>query len=305
MNSLSNEQIIDQVSTLSSDSMVLMTTYYSDTTGRITEFDRFSSELSESSSVPVYHIYDFSLNHGAFGGNLISGKIQGQTAASLALQILEGENAGEIPIVSDSAVRKVFDYKELQHFNVSLKQLPEGSEVINKPFSFYQSYKKLVLSIVAAFAVLLAFILILLFYVQLVKRIRSNLEKSNERFSLAAYGADAVIWDVDMTTMIYYFSDSWYELLGYERDEADESHGGWRTLIHPEDAEHENRLRTEHLQGKSSYYYCEYRMQSKSGEYKWFQARGRCCAMRTAVLSVFPALWLMLRTAKVMRASSK
>ncbi|MEK5240250.1 ABC transporter substrate binding protein [Paenibacillus sp. FSL L8-0470] len=275
MNSLSNEQIIDQVSTLSSDSMVLMTTYYSDTTGRITEFDRFSSELSESSSVPVYHIYDFSLNHGAFGGNLISGKIQGQTAASLALRILEGENAGEIPIVSDSSVRKVVDYKELQRFNVSLKQLPEGSEVINKPFSFYQSYKKLVLSIVAAFAVLLAFILILLFYVQLVKRIRSNLEKSNERFSLAAYGSDAVIWDVDMTTMIYYFSDSWYELLGYELEEVDESHGGWRTLIHPEDAEHENRLRTEHLQGKSSYYYCEYRMRSKSGEYKWFQARGK------------------------------
>lgn len=83
MNSLSNEQIIDQVSTLSSDSMVLMTTYYSDTTGRITEFDRFSSELSESSSVPVYHIYDFSLNHGAFGGNLISGKIQDKLQPAL------------------------------------------------------------------------------------------------------------------------------------------------------------------------------------------------------------------------------
>ena len=275
MNRLSSEQIKATASTLSSDSIVLMTTYYSDSTGRIIEFDRFASELGSSSSVPVYHIYDFGLNHGAFGGSLISGRIQGQTSAGLALRILQGEKANQIPVVTDSTVRNVFDYNELQHFDIPLKKLPKGSEVINKPFSFYQTYKVLVLSIIAAFTVLLAFILILLFYVQLVKRIRSNLEKSNERFSLATYGADAVIWDVDMSTMIYYFSDSWYELLGYERDEINEARGGWRDIIHSEDAEQEDRSRTRHLEGRSSYYYAEYRMRSKSGEYKWFQARGK------------------------------
>lgn len=275
MNRLSIEQITATASSLSPDSIVLMTTYYSDSTGRIIEFDRFASELGKSSSVPVYHIYDFGLNHGAFGGSMISGRMQGRTAADLALRILHGENANQIPVVTDSTVRNVFDYNELQHYGVSLKKLPKGSEIINEPFSFYQTYKVLVLSIIAAFTVLLAFILILLFYVQLVKRIRSNLEKSNERFSLATYGADAVIWDVDMSTMIYYFSDSWYELLGYERDEINESHGGWRDIIHPEDAEQEDLARTRHLEGRSSYYYAEYRMRSKPGDYKWFQARGK------------------------------
>jgi diguanylate cyclase (GGDEF)-like protein/PAS domain S-box-containing protein len=275
MNRLSKQQIINQVSSLPTDSIVFMTTYYSDSTGKTTEFERFSTELGERSSVPVYHIYDFGLNHGAFGGSLISGKLQGQIAAGLALRILQGESADHIPVVDDSSVRNVFDYNELQRFHVSLKKLPDGSEVINKPFSFYETYKELVLSIIAAFAVLLAFILILLFYVQLVKRIRSNLEKSNERFGLATYGSDAVIWDVDMSTMVYYFSDSWYELLGYERDEAGEAQGGWKNLIHPEDAEQEYRQRTRHLEGKTSYYYSEYRMRSKSGEYKWFQARGK------------------------------
>lgn len=275
LNHLSKQEIIDQVSALSSDSIVLMTTYYSDSTGRTVEFDQFSSELGESSSVPVYHIYDFGLNHGAFGGSLISGLIQGQTAAGLAVRILEGEQADQIPVVNNSSVRSVFDYNELQRFGVSVKKLPEGSEVINKPFSFYDTYKGLVLSIIAAFAVLVSFILILLFYVQLVKKIRSNLEKSNERFALATYGSDAVIWDLDMSNMVYYFSDSWYELLGYERDEVNEAHGGWRDLIHPEDADEENRQRTRHLEGRSSYYYCEFRMRGKSGEYKWFQTRGK------------------------------
>lgn len=275
LNRLSKQEIIDQVSALSSDSIVLMTTYYSDSTGRTVEFDQFSSELGERSSVPVYHIYDFGLNHGAFGGSLISGLIQGQTAAGLAVRILEGEQADQIPVVNNSSVRSVFDYNELQRFGVSVKKLPEGSEVINKPFSFYDTYKGLVLSIIAAFAVLVSFILILLFYVQLVKKIRSNLEKSNERFALATYGSDAVIWDLDMSNMVYYFSDSWYELLGYERDEVNEAHGGWRDLIHPEDGEEESRQRTNHLEGRTSYYYCEFRLRGKSGEYKWFQTRGK------------------------------
>ncbi|OKP99712.1 ABC transporter substrate binding protein [Paenibacillus sp. P46E] len=275
MNRFSIEQIKQNVSTLSSDSIVLMTTYYSDSTGRIIEFNRFASELANSSSVPVYHLYDFGLNHGAFGGSLISGKIQGQTSAGLALRILQGKPADELPIVTDGTKRNVFDYNELRHFDISMNKLPTGSEIINKPFSFYETYKTLVLSIIAAFAVLVTFIFILLFYVQLVKRMRSNLEKSNERFSLAAYGSDAVIWDVDMSTMIYYFSDSWYELLGYERDEINESHGGWRDIVHPEDAEQQEKARSQHLEGRSSYYYAEYRMRCKSGEYKWFQARGK------------------------------
>ncbi|ASA24662.1 ABC transporter substrate binding protein [Paenibacillus donghaensis] len=275
MNRLSNEQILLSAATLPPDSIILLTTYHSDSTGRITEFDRFASNLSASSSVPVYHLYDFGLNQGAFGGSLISGRIQGRAAADMAERILLGESADQIPVISKDTSRRVFDYKELERFGVSLDQLPEGSEVINQPFSFYRTYRTLVLAIATAFVVLVAFILILLFYVQLVKKIRNNLERSNERYNVAMYGSDAVIWDVDMSAMIYYFSDSWYELLGYERDEVDESHGGWRTLIHPEDVQLEESSRTQYLNGLSSYYYCEYRMRSKSGEYKWFQARGK------------------------------
>ncbi|MDQ0192380.1 ABC transporter substrate binding protein [Paenibacillus wynnii] len=275
MNRLTSEEIMLKVSTLPSNSIILMSTYFSDATGRIIEFGRFSSELSENSRVPVYHTYDFGLNHGAFGGSMISGRIQGQRAAEMALRILHGDKPNNIPISSGDTVRKVFDYNELQRFNISLRELPKGSEVINKPFSFYETYKSLVLSIIGAFVVLLAFIAILLFYVGLVKRIRKNLEKSNERFGLAAYGSDAVIWDLDMSTMVYYFSDSWYELLGYERDEVDETQGGWTKLLHPEDIEEENMRRTQHLEGQSTYYYSEYRMISKMGEYRWFQARGK------------------------------
>lgn len=78
-----------------------------------------------------------------------------------------------------------------------------------------------------------------------------------------------------MSSMTYYFSDSWYELLGYERDELNEARNGWMELIHPEDAEDESRQRANHLEGRTSYYYSEFRVRCKTGEYKWFQTRGK------------------------------
>ncbi|RQW09209.1 ABC transporter substrate binding protein [Paenibacillus rhizophilus] len=275
MNRMSKEEMEQTAASLKPDSILLMTTYYSDSTGRITEFDRLSSELAAVSAVPVYHTYDFGLNHGAFGGSLLSGKLQGEKAANLALRVLRGESPNRIPVSYAGTSRKVFDFNELNHFGIALKDLPSGSELVNKPFSFYETYRSLVITLIAAFAVLLIFIFVLLFHAGVVRRIRKQLMESNERFSLAAFGADAVIWDLDMTTMIYYFSDRWYELLGYEIGEIDEHYIGWSNIIHPDDLEQEERQRKEHLSGRTVYYYSEYRIRAKSGEYKWFQARGK------------------------------
>ncbi|GGH12257.1 ABC transporter substrate binding protein [Paenibacillus segetis] len=184
MNNLSNEEMMATVSTLSSDSMILLTTYYSDSTGTINEFDRFASELSLNSSVPVYGIYDYALNHGVIGGSLISGEIQGQLAGDMVLQVLQGTDPDDIPIASSNTSRKVFDYNELNRFQIPIKKLPEGSEVINKPFSFYETYKGFVLSIIGAFVVLITLIAVLVFYMQQYKRMRKKLQVSYEELEI-------------------------------------------------------------------------------------------------------------------------
>ncbi|MDT3425420.1 diguanylate cyclase (GGDEF)-like protein/PAS domain S-box-containing protein [Paenibacillus forsythiae] len=275
MNQLSEEEIDRTVASLPSDSILLATTFYSDVTGRVTELDRFSSGVAAISTVPLYYMYEYGLNHGAFGGNLLSGKLLGEKAANVALRVLSGESPDRIAISYAGTSRNVFDYNQLERFHVKVKDLPPGSEVINKPFSFYETYRSFVLILIAMFSVLIVFIAVLLFHVSVVRRIRKQLAESNERFTLAAYGADAVIWDLDMTTMTYYFSDRWYELLGYEIGELDEFYVGWSGIIHPEDFEQEDRQRRDHLTGRTAYYYSEYRIRAKSGEYKWFQARGK------------------------------
>ncbi|WP_148449872.1 EAL domain-containing protein [Gorillibacterium timonense] len=274
MNQLTREQILDLAGTLMKDSIFLMTTYFQDSSGKTMEFDAFSKELSTKSRVPVYHLFNFGLNNGGIGGSLASGTLQGEEAANLGLLILNGERVDNIPFYAADTTRLAFDYNELKRFSIPFNRLPKDSEVINRPFSFYRTYRSLVIGTAAAFAVLILFIAILIFYVDQVRRIRKKLEQSNERFSLATYGSAAVIWDMDMLSQRYYFSDIWYELLGYERGDLNEEFGGWRTIIHPDDVQAEAKNKREHMSGEKPYYFCEYRLLTKSGSYKWFQVRG-------------------------------
>lgn len=310
LNQLTYDELINSVKSYKDDSIIFATTYYSDANGKIIEFERASRDISTSSTVPVYHLYDFGLNNGAFGGNLISGELQGMNAARLALRIINGENPDYIPVQSPKTTRKVFDYNQLKRFNVSLSKIPKDSEVINKPFSFFNTYRILVLAVLAVFAIMIVFVCILLFYINKIRRMKKNLSdnheeltqiyeeltasdeelkqqfdeisavqeslsKSEERFRIAADGSNAVIWDADMSNSEYQFSNRWYELLGYEKNEVDEVHSGWKTIIHPDDQSQADKSRNAHLNGETQFYNCEYRMRTKAGEYLWFNVRGK------------------------------
>lgn len=182
-NTMTYEEILNTVADLDKDSIVLLTTYYSDVNNTLFEMDFVNRKVSEYSSVPVYQLYDFGLNNGVIGGSLLSGKKQGEAAASLAVQILDGAAPEDFSIVTSVANRTMFDYKQLKRFDIPLSSIPEDAEFINKPFSFYETYKTIVLSVIAAFTALLLFVVILLFYINKIKRMKKELSDNHEELS--------------------------------------------------------------------------------------------------------------------------
>ncbi|MDA3961881.1 MAG: hypothetical protein PF961_13915 [Planctomycetota bacterium] len=70
-------------------------------------------------------------------------------AAQMALRILAGESVSDIPL-GTSPVRAMFDYQQLQQFGIEEKILPAGSLVINRPFSFYATYREMIWAVLAA-----------------------------------------------------------------------------------------------------------------------------------------------------------
>lgn len=183
LNKLSFGELIQKVKAIGDDSIILITTYYSDGDGHIIEFDSASREVSTNSKVPVYHLYDFGMNNGALGGDLLSGSLNGAKAAKLASRILNGEVADNIPIDFSKTTKKVFDYNQLKKFNIPLDKLPKGSVILNKPFSFFETYKTLVIAVVLAFIVLVIYIVILSVHIKKIRKMKKELANQNEELT--------------------------------------------------------------------------------------------------------------------------
>jgi len=100
------------------------------------------------------------------------------------------------------------------------------------------------------------------------------LRRSEERYSLAARGSTGGVWDWDIRTGGVYYSPRFRELLGYNQAEFPSLFFAWEQKMHPEDLP---RVRTgleNHLEQREVF--CiEYRIRVKSGEYRWFEARGQ------------------------------
>jgi hypothetical protein len=105
---------------------------------------------------------------------MLSGRLQGEYAANSAIRILNEENPDKIPIVSPKTTRNVFDYRQLKRFK-SLNKVPKNAEIINRSFSFFETYNTLVLSVVTAFIILITFIGILLFYIKKISWMKKEL----------------------------------------------------------------------------------------------------------------------------------
>jgi diguanylate cyclase (GGDEF)-like protein/PAS domain S-box-containing protein len=106
------------------------------------------------------------------------------------------------------------------------------------------------------------------------KAAEESLRESEERYALAARGANDGLWDWKLTTGEIYFSSRWNEMVG----RSDQDHGSdpeeWFALIHPADRD---RVRAEiaaHLSGATPEFASEYRMRHKNGGYVWVLSRG-------------------------------
>ncbi len=182
-NKLSFEEVTERAGQVNEDEIILFCTYYSDVKNNIVAMDYATREVCKASKGPVYGIFDFGLNQGIVGGTLVSGRLQGENAGKLANHILEGEDPDHIPIESPDCTRTIFDYNQLIRFHIGMDQLPKGSTIINKPFSFYETYKPLVIIVATVFFLLISFTSILIINVRKLRKMKQTLSENNEELT--------------------------------------------------------------------------------------------------------------------------
>jgi PAS domain S-box-containing protein len=107
------------------------------------------------------------------------------------------------------------------------------------------------------------------------KQAELALKISEERFYLAFEGCAMGLWDWNVKTEEVYFSSRWKTMLGYEVEDIENCFKSWEKLVHPEDLPSAKAAIAAHFQGQTSIYEMEFRMLTKSGEWKWILAQGK------------------------------
>ena len=118
--------------------------------------------VAAASPLPIYGFWDFQLGVGVLGGRFLIGADQGRAAAEMAVRILGGASATDIPVVMTSPASMIFDYAVMQRFGIDASRLPAGSVIIDRPDTVWMKYRWQIIVALAVLALETASILALL-----------------------------------------------------------------------------------------------------------------------------------------------
>lgn len=102
-----------------------------------------------------------------------------------------------------------------------------------------------------------------------------KLRETTERLDLALEGAELGVWDWNPKTNDVTFDERWTGMLGFSTDELDPCYQSWADLVHPDDLPETERELEKLKRGDIELYETEFRMRTKSGDWKWIRDIGK------------------------------
>lgn len=106
------------------------------------------------------------------------------------------------------------------------------------------------------------------------KRAQEALRESEERYALAARGANDGLWDWNIQTGRVYYSPRWKAMLGWRENEIGDRPEEWFDRIHDADRERVREEIAAHRNGSTPHFESEHRMLHKDGSFRWMLNRG-------------------------------
>ena len=158
-----------KVSTLDKNTIILFLLFSRDKKGQYFTYKKGFHKIKESSSVPIYGVWDFYLKYGLVGGLLTSAVSQGEAVSQMAIDILDkNKSLQNIPIITKSPNKYIFNYDEIQKYNIQIKPNITNFTLINKPKTIYEEYTEFVL--LSIFSIIILSILVLIMRINIQQR---------------------------------------------------------------------------------------------------------------------------------------
>ena len=106
------------------------------------------------------------------------------------------------------------------------------------------------------------------------RRWEQALKESEERYAVAAQGANDGLWDWDRTRDRVFYSDRWKAIVGCQPEELGSGPEEWFDRIHPDDLKTVRAELTAHFDGLTAHFENEHRLWHKEYGYRWVLCRG-------------------------------
>lgn len=107
-----------------------------------------------------------------------------------------------------------------------------------------------------------------------IKRIKRELELSEQRWQFALEGSGNGVWDWNVASQKVFYSRTWKEILHLENESLGETSDEWLDRIHPNERNSFIEAMQNIILGRSFKFSHEHRIRVKSGDYKWVSVKG-------------------------------
>jgi signal transduction histidine kinase len=133
--------MVKRATTLPPRSVLFYASVRVDAAGIPNEQNRVLARLREGANAPIFSYLDSNFGQGIVGGPVLSTQELGRRAAEVAVRILSGERPSSIKTPPVGLGVPVYDWRELQRWNIREARLPPGSVVQFRQPSAWEHYR--------------------------------------------------------------------------------------------------------------------------------------------------------------------
>jgi signal transduction histidine kinase len=151
-------EVRQRVATLPADSVILYFGINADQDARYTSAVEVLPLIAEAANRPIIVDAETEIGLGPIGGFLRTPDQIGRDAGLLAMRILNGEAASEIPITVGNPLKPIFDWRQLQRWGIGESRLPPGNEIRFREPTAWERYHWQIVTIAAALFVQMSLI---------------------------------------------------------------------------------------------------------------------------------------------------
>lgn len=110
------------------------------------------------------------------------------------------------------------------------------------------------------------------------KRSHELVRQNERRLKIALDATGTSCWEWNLDTGEYGCTRPSVEWLGYATDSVPSSKEWWDSLVHPDERPSYEQALSDHINGRTDHYECQYRVRDESGNWRWIYDRGKIIA---------------------------